>query len=108
MNRFSRDTALLLVSIVIIGIVSLLFMYRPITIILQSSGEQAAPTMSAAIDSPLPTPTEDLGNWQRSYELGEPQIVLRSPTSFANVRWLPDGQKVLVVEGDPTDAMRST
>lgn len=103
MNRFSRGTALLLVSIVMIGIASLLFMYQPITIILQPSSEQAALTMSAAIDSPLPTPTEDLDNWQNNYEFGEPQIVLHSPTSFAIVGWLPDGQKVLVVEGDPTD-----
>ena len=93
--------------IAVIGLISLLLIYRPVSINTSwSPREQAKELAFLTVDSPLPTPipTQDTELDLEDYEFGEPQVILRSPTSLSIVKWLPDNRRVLLVQGEPKDA----
>jgi len=94
----------LLILITLIGLMGLLFVRRSVSINTPlSSEEQSEEFAIFGVGSPLPTPipTQDTELRLEDYEFGERQVILRSPTSFSIVGWLPDNQRILLVQGEP-------
>lgn len=104
MKRSSASMLSSLILITLIGLMGLLFVRRPVSINTPlSSEEQSEEFAIFGVGSPLPTPipTQDTELRLEDYEFGEPQVILRSPTSFSIVGWLPDNQRILLVQGEP-------
>lgn len=103
MSQYSKRAVILLTLIGVISIIGLSLMVRSPAATTQSREEQIGEPTLAPTGTLLLTPmsTQERGDWQAAYVFGEPQIVLRSPTSLAIVQWLPDGQRILLVEGGP-------